>query len=83
MMVMRMECWLVGVMMVGFDTSRHALCFCFYELAKQISVQKKLREEIYATIGKNKNPTYDQLMKMKYLDCVLLEGLRLYADADW
>nr|WDY85985.1 cytochrome P450 9Z213 [Pagiophloeus tsushimanus] len=61
----------------GFDTISTAMCFGSYELAVNRGVQDKLRKEIQNTHkANNGKPTYDILLKMKYLDMVVSEILR-------
>lgn len=54
----------------GFETSSGVMTFALYELAKNETIQNKLRKEIIDTIDENGGEiTYDLLMDMKYLDC--------------
>lgn len=56
----------------GFDTSSAAMTFAFYELAKRPEVLKKLQKEIDAVLKKHDNNlTYEALLEMEYLDCVI------------
>lgn len=59
----------------GFDTISTAMCFGSYELAINKDVQDRLREEIRHT-QKDGKVTYDDLMKMTYMDMVISEILR-------
>ncbi len=60
------------------DTTAGTLSWVFYELARQPSVVRQLRQEIGDTLGFDRVPTYDDLKSMKYLRWVMDETLRLY-----
>ncbi|CAG9860809.1 unnamed protein product [Phyllotreta striolata] len=61
----------------GFDGVSSSMCFMAYELAVNVDVQSKLREEINETLDKyDGKPTYDGILKMQYLDMVVSEVLR-------
>ncbi|KAK9884789.1 hypothetical protein WA026_009014 [Henosepilachna vigintioctopunctata] len=63
----------------GFETSSTTMTFCFYELAKNKSIQDRVRKEIRDVSSKyNGEVTYDAIMDMNYLDQVLNETLRKY-----
>lgn len=56
----------------GFETSSIALSFALYNLAANLSVQEKLRNEINEVIRKNGGTvSYESIQNMNYLDCVL------------
>lgn len=59
----------------GFETISTAMCFGTYELALNKDIQDTLRQEIMET-QKGGKVTYDDLMKMKYMDMVISEMLR-------
>lgn len=66
----------------GFDTSATAMSFAVYHLALDPEVQEKLYEEILESqsvlesAGKGLN--YETLQRMKYMDQVVSETLRMY-----
>ncbi|KAM5228528.1 cytochrome P450 3A9-like isoform 1-T1 [Ctenodactylus gundi] len=62
----------------GYETSSSTLSFVMHSLATHPDVQKKLQEEIDATLPNKAPATYDTLMQMEYLDMVVNETLRLY-----
>uniref|UniRef100_A0A1B0B4H8 Cytochrome P450 n=1 Tax=Glossina palpalis gambiensis TaxID=67801 RepID=A0A1B0B4H8_9MUSC len=65
--------------LAGFDTSSAAMAFCLYELALNLDIQRKLREEILAVLEKyNSQITYESLKEMTYLEQVFNETLRKY-----
>ncbi|NP_001165997.1 cytochrome P450 6AQ8 [Nasonia vitripennis] len=64
----------------GFETSSSTMSFGLYELAKNPTIQDKLRKEIRDTLdANNKKVTYDMIMSsLPYLDMVISEVLRMY-----
>lgn len=57
---------------LGFETSSTAMIFCLYELAQNMDIQEKLREEIVETLKENDgNLTYELMIGMKYLHKVV------------
>ncbi|KAF9239176.1 cytochrome P450 [Melanogaster broomeanus] len=67
----------MGVLLVaGYETTSIALTWALIELARNQTVQTRLREELLAFGG---DPTYDQLSNnLLYLDAVVHETLRMY-----
>lgn len=67
----------------GFETSSTMLTFVAYELVANPDVQQKLYEEIAAVNEQldGKRITYDVIQKMKYLDQVISETLRMWPAA--
>lgn len=66
--------------LAGFDTVSTGMLFMAYELALNPDIQQKLYEEIAQTnkeLG-GKPATYDTLQKMKYMDMVVSESLRMW-----
>ncbi|KAI5737138.1 hypothetical protein M8J76_010374 [Diaphorina citri] len=65
--------------LAGFDTSSTVLTFSLYELAKNKSIQSKLRNEINDTKAKYGGElTYESYNEMPLLDKVIKESLRMY-----
>ncbi|KAL1443610.1 hypothetical protein MTO96_045929, partial [Rhipicephalus appendiculatus] len=63
----------------GFETTATALSYIFFALAKHPDVQEKLRQEVIDAVGTNGSLDYETVMKkLKYLEKVVDEGLRLY-----
>ncbi|KAL3280181.1 hypothetical protein HHI36_017681 [Cryptolaemus montrouzieri] len=63
----------------GFETSSTTMTFCLYELAKNKTIQDRLRGEIQKVLKKHDGKlTYDTLMNMHYLEQVINETLRKY-----
>lgn len=56
----------------GFETSSTTMTFCLHELAHNMEIQRRLREEINATKQKYDGKlTYDCIIEMKYLNMVI------------
>lgn len=65
--------------LAGFDSVSTSMCFFVHEVGANPDVQRKLREEIDDVLRQtNGKPTYEAINKMKYLDAVFNEILRLY-----
>lgn len=66
--------------LAGFETTSTMLTFVAYELVSNQDVQQKLYDEIAAANEQldGKGITYEVLQKMKYLDQVVNESLRLW-----
>uniref|UniRef100_A0A1B0CWX5 Cytochrome n=1 Tax=Lutzomyia longipalpis TaxID=7200 RepID=A0A1B0CWX5_LUTLO len=69
--------------LAGFDTSSTVLSFATYELAKSPEIQEKLYEEakVFHDELNGKPLKYETLQKMKYLDMVVSEALRMWPPA--
>ncbi|KAL6255993.1 hypothetical protein P5V15_013228 [Pogonomyrmex californicus] len=63
----------------GFETSSTTMSNAMYELAKNQSIQEKVREEIKEVLkSSNGEILYDDIKKMSYLDKIFQETLRKY-----
>ncbi|KAI9256690.1 cytochrome P450 [Sporodiniella umbellata] len=70
----------------GHDTTSNTLAFCLYHLAKNKDIQQKLREEVSDLLGNGNDTetiTLEMLNKMKYLNAVIKENLRMNVPADF
>lgn len=69
--------------LAGCDTSMWVILAMTYELAKNLKIQNRLIDEIDTVNSElvNNEITYDALMKMKYLDMVVMETLRFWSPA--
>lgn len=67
-------------MFEGHDTTTAAITFTLYLLSQHLEVQQKVYEEVTRIVGSDLkvDPTYNQLLEMKYLECVIKESLRLF-----
>ncbi|KAF5295377.1 hypothetical protein FQR65_LT01569 [Abscondita terminalis] len=59
----------------GFESASSAMTFLAYDLAYNVNVQNKLYKEISEVLSGGKELTYETLLEMKYLDCVVSEKL--------
>ncbi len=64
----------------GHETTANALAWITYLLTKHPETIKKIRKELQDCI-ENKNPTFSDLPKLKYLRQVIEESMRLYPPA--
>ncbi|XP_049865301.1 cytochrome P450 4d2-like isoform X2 [Pectinophora gossypiella] len=67
-------------MFEGHDTTTSGIVFCMFCISKRNDVQEKLLSEQRSIFGDemDRDPTYNELAQMKYLECVIRESLRLY-----
>ncbi|KAJ8916089.1 hypothetical protein NQ315_004455 [Exocentrus adspersus] len=66
----------------SFESVSSLMCFLSYELAVNSDVQDKLRKEIRNTLKEcGGKLNYESLLKMKYMDMVVSEGLRKWPSA--
>lgn len=62
----------------GFTTASSTMSFMAYELAVNPDIQKKLQQEVDVVVSTNDQVSYEDVLKMKYLDQVVSETLRKY-----
>ncbi|XP_048758996.1 cytochrome P450 3A8-like [Ostrea edulis] len=67
-------------LLAGFDTTASTMTFMAYSLATNPEIQEKLIDEVDSILGKEL-PTYDNVLKVDYLDWVFSETLRFYPPA--
>ncbi|XP_071101635.1 cytochrome P450 3A24-like [Haliotis cracherodii] len=63
--------------LAGYETTASTLQFLAYVLATHPDIQQKLSEEIDSVLG-DKDPDYDSIHELVYMDLVVTETLRLY-----
>ncbi|CAJ0590341.1 unnamed protein product [Cylicocyclus nassatus] len=68
-------------LLAGFDTTANSLAYVTHLLAKNPEIQRHLQEEIDSCC--DETISYESIAKMKYLDCVMKEGLRMYPVANF
>lgn len=61
----------------GHDTTAAALAWTWYLVATHPEVEARLREEAESVLG-SRDPTYDDVSKLKYAEMVVKESMRLY-----
>ncbi|CAD6193679.1 unnamed protein product [Caenorhabditis auriculariae] len=64
-------------LIAGFDTTALSLSYTSHLLATHPEIMKKVQNEIDECCP-NPSVSFDQLARLKYLDCVIKETLRLY-----
>lgn len=65
--------------LAGFDTSARLMCFVCHVLSHHPDIQDRLRGEVDEVLAdSNGHLTYESLGKMRYMDMVISETLRLY-----
>ncbi|CAL2046261.1 unnamed protein product [Caenorhabditis brenneri] len=64
-------------LLAGFDTTANTLAYASYILAHNPEKMKLAQKEIEEVVGGG-NVSYDDMSKLKYLDAVVKETLRLY-----
>ncbi|XP_049869526.1 cytochrome P450 9e2-like [Pectinophora gossypiella] len=65
----------------GFESAATAIVMAIHELAVNPDVQEKLYQEVKHFKETKGNLTYDNIVDLKYLDCVLNETLRKWSAA--
>ncbi|XP_058145994.1 cytochrome P450 4V2 [Dasypus novemcinctus] len=66
-------------MFEGHDTTAAAVNWSLYLLGSYPEVQRRVDSELDAVFGKSDRPvTVEDLKRLKYLDCVIKEALRLF-----
>ncbi|RVE46477.1 hypothetical protein evm_008887 [Chilo suppressalis] len=66
-------------MFEGHDTTACGLIYCLMLLSHHQQIQDKIFVELNTIFGdSDRNASYDDLSKMRYLECCIKESLRLY-----
>jgi cytochrome P450 len=69
---------IMAILIAGRDTTAATLSWTIYEISHYPEIVRKLRNEVLATVGPTRMPSYDDLKNMTYLTHTLNETLRLY-----
>jgi len=64
--------------LAGHETTAGTLSYSLTLLALHPEIQEKLYQETIQVIGKNKEPTFEDLSKLVYVQCIMKETLRLF-----
>lgn len=67
------------LIVAGHDTTSSAMQFLFFELAKHESIQDEIYQEVVQLIGADKEPSMEDVKKLKYTLQVINENLRLHS----
>ncbi|MGW4381403.1 cytochrome P450 [Kitasatospora sp. NPDC004531] len=68
-------------LVAGFGTSAGLMSFALYYLSKNPEVLAKAQEEVDRVVGRDQDPQYEHIAKLRYLRKVLDEALRLWPPA--
>mmetsp|Transcript_30664 Transcript_30664/g.73552 ORF Transcript_30664/g.73552 Transcript_30664/m.73552 type:complete len:486 (+) Transcript_30664:499-1956(+) len=68
---------LMTMLVAGHETTAAVLTWALFELTKNPDCMEKVREEIDRVVG-DREPTYEDIVEMKYLRLVVAETLRMY-----
>ena len=72
----------ITIFIAGQETTAHSLSFTLYEIIRNPDIEVKLLNEINEVLGERDNVEFEDLVKLKYLDQVLQEGLRRHPVAE-
>jgi len=72
-----MKDMVLNFLIAGRDTTAHGLSWCLYLLMDHPEVEQKMLDEIKEVCG-DEELTYDQIGRLKYVQAVVDEALRLY-----
>lgn len=66
------------VLAAGYETTAFTLQMVIYIISKLPEIQEKMRDEVMEVIGDKKEIEYDDIVKLKYINQVIQETLRMY-----
>ncbi|XP_057774993.1 cytochrome P450 71AU50-like [Salvia miltiorrhiza] len=69
---------LLDMLLAGVDTSAAAVEWALSDLIKHPEEMKKLQKDLEEVVGPNQMVDESHLSKLKYLDCVIKESMRLH-----
>ncbi len=70
----------ITIFLAGYETVASALTWTWYLLSQNPDAEQRMQKEIDDVIG-NRAPTIDDVPKLKYVEMVLAESMRLYPPA--
>jgi cytochrome P450 len=70
----------ITIFLAGYETVANALTWTWYLLSQHPAVEHKLHEEIDRVLG-GRTPSVDDLPRLRYVEAVLAESMRLYPPA--
>uniref|UniRef100_A0A914DT57 Cytochrome P450 n=1 Tax=Acrobeloides nanus TaxID=290746 RepID=A0A914DT57_9BILA len=73
------QSWIVLV--AGYETTAFTLQMVIYVISKIPEIQEKMRDEVMEVIGDKTEIDYDDITKLKYINQVVQETLRMYPPA--
>ncbi|CAL1699490.1 unnamed protein product [Somion occarium] len=68
-------------LIAGHETTAHTLCFALALLALYQDEQERLYGELMKAFPDGRTPTYEDINKLTYVECVLNETLRMFPPA--
>ncbi|KAL1569586.1 cytochrome P450 71AU50-like [Salvia divinorum] len=69
---------LLDMLLAGMDTSAAAIEWAMSELFRHPKIMKKLQKEVEEKVGLNQMVEECHLSRLKYLDCIIKESMRLH-----
>ncbi|KAL1438652.1 hypothetical protein MTO96_047846 [Rhipicephalus appendiculatus] len=69
------------VLVAGFETTSNTMALVTHMLIHYPEVQEKMREELFAVLKPDEPITYNTIQNLPYMNCVILETMRLYPPA--
>lgn len=69
-------------MLAGHETTSNAITWFLYETGRRPEIIKRLQDEVKQLCGeKDRDPTYEELFELKYMNMCMKEVLRMYPAA--
>jgi cytochrome P450 len=70
----------ITIFLAGYETVANALTWTWYLLSENPEAERQMQDEIDAVLG-GRNPTFDDVPKLRYVEAVFAESMRLYPPA--
>ncbi|XP_075553602.1 thromboxane-A synthase-like [Dermacentor variabilis] len=70
-----------AILVAGFETTSNTMSLVTHMLMHHPQVQEKVRKELLSVLDDDEPITYSTIQKLPYLNCVILETMRLYPPA--